>query len=145
MRCLVERVVSATLKTPEKKAHIDRGLLVYVGFKPGDTEADVRSMAQKLLGLRIFEDANGKMNLALDAVKGSVLLVPAFTLYADANTSRRPNLSGALAYDEARALFEAMVDMLNDQVSLETGVFGADMQVNAINDGPITLILESAS
>jgi D-tyrosyl-tRNA(Tyr) deacylase len=145
MRCLVERVLSATLKTPEKKAHIDRGLLVYVGFKPGDTQEDVRTMAQKLLGLRIFEDATGKMNLDLDAVNGRLLLVPAFTLYADANTSRRPNLSGALAYTDARALFDMMVETLTDQVSLETGVFGADMQVNAINDGPITLILEASS
>lgn len=142
MKCLIERVTSAQLTCPEKKAQINRGLLVYVGFTHGDTLTTVQTMRDKLVGLRVFEDEKGKLNLDLNAVDGAFLLVPAFTLYADAKNARRPSLSGALAYAEASALFDALVDMLNPAVRLSTGVFGADMQITSTNDGPITLILE---
>lgn len=142
MKCLIERVTSATLMCPEKKARIDFGLLVYVGFTHGDTLNTVETMIQKLTHLRIFEDAAGKLNRDLHDVKGEMLLVPAFTLYADALNSRRPNLSGAMQRDEANGLFEAMVKSLVPLVSLSTGVFGADMSITSTNDGPVTIILE---
>ncbi len=142
MKCLIERVTSATLTCPEKKAQIDFGLLVYVGFTHGDTLASVNTMIQKLSHLRIFEDAQGKLNRDLKDVQGEMLLIPAFTLYADALNSRRPNLSGAMPREEANGLFEAMVTSLKTLVPLSTGVFGADMQITSTNDGPVTMILE---
>ncbi len=142
MKCLIERVTSATLTCLEKKAQIDFGLLVYVGFTHGDTLHTVETMIQKLTHLRIFEDEAGKLNRDLNDVKGEMLLVPAFTLYADALNSRRPNLSGALPREEAKGLFEAMVTSLKTLVPLSTGVFGADMTITSTNDGPVTIILE---
>lgn len=142
MKCLIERVTSAQCTCPEKKAQIQRGLLVYVGFTHGDDLGTVEAMRDKLAGLRIFEDEKGKLNLDINAVDGELLLVPAFTLYADAKNSRRPSLSGALDYAEARGLFDALVDLLTSAVKLSTGVFGADMQIASTNDGPVTIILE---
>ena len=142
MKCLIERVTSATLTCHEKKAQIDFGLLVYVGFTHGDTLHTVKTMIQKLTHLRIFEDDAGKLNRDLHDVKGEMLLVPAFTLYADALNSRRPNLSGAMQRDEANGLFEAMAKSLVPLVPLSTGVFGADMSITSTNNGPVTMILE---
>lgn len=142
MKCLIERVQSARLTCPEKKAQIDFGLLVYVGFTHGDTLGTVKTMIQKLAHLRIFEDEAGKLNRDLNDVNGEMLLIPAFTLYADALSSRRPSLSGALEKHAAEALYNAMAELLSSQVPLKTGVFGADMQIASTNDGPVTMILE---
>lgn len=142
MKCLIERVTSAQLICPEKKTQIHHGLLVYVGFTHGDTLETVKAMRDKLVGLRIFEDDQNKLNLGLSDVNGALLLVPAFTLYADLKGSRRPSLSGALDYQAAQTFFEALAGMLKPAVKLSTGVFGAHMQITSTNDGPISLILE---
>jgi D-tyrosyl-tRNA(Tyr) deacylase len=122
---------------------IDRGFLVLVGFAPGDTAVEVAWMTDKIAGLRLFADADGKMNLDLAAVGGAVLLVSQFTLYGDADRGRRPSFIGAARPEVAIPLYEAMTEALRAHgVEVATGEFGADMQVGLINDGPVTLMLE---
>lgn len=149
MRAVVQRVAEAWLDVVEagesrRVASIGRGLVVLVGAVQGDGDADAMWTAGKVAGLRIFQDAAGKMNLALGDVQGSVLLVPNFTLAGDARHGRRPSFDRALAPSEALALFDKVAGLLRrDGVPTQTGVFGADMRVGLVNDGPVTLVLDS--
>jgi D-tyrosyl-tRNA(Tyr) deacylase len=121
------------------------GLLVLAGFAAGDSDESLAWMADKLLGLRIFGDAEGKMNLALGDVGGGVLVVSQFTLYGDASKGRRPSFIGAAPPDLAIPLYEKFVGLLREKgggIRVETGEFGAMMDVELVNDGPVTLILE---
>ena len=125
-------------------AAVGKGLLVLVGVAKDDTRADAQWLAVKVAGLRIFSDEQGRMNLAVAAVHGQVLAVSQFTLLADARKGRRPSFDGALRGAAAEHLFEAFVAALRDQgVRAETGVFGADMRVELVNDGPVTILLDS--
>lgn len=122
---------------------IGRGMLVLVGFTHGDTLEEVAWMADKIIGLRLFSDAEGKMNLGLADVGGALLVVSQFTLYGDARKGRRPSFVDAARSEVAIPLYEALVDELRKSgLGVATGKFGADMQVSLTNDGPVTLVIE---
>jgi len=145
MRVLLQRVSRAAVRVEgETIAAIQRGLLLLVGFRRGDGQADLDWMVDKIVHLRIFEDSAGKMNLALAEVGGEALAVSQFTLYADARKGRRPSFDAAAPAEEARRLFERFVDALRRHaMSVQTGRFQAAMQVELVNDGPVTIMLDS--
>lgn len=125
-------------------ASIDNGLLVLVGVRRGDTEETLEWMIRKVLNLRIFEDTEGKMNCSVSDINGDLLLVPNFTLYADPSKGNRPSFIHAEQPKRARLLYEKVIDSMECQTNLniQSGEFGADMQVSLINDGPVTIILK---
>ena len=143
MRAVVTRVANASVEIEGAAAgKIGRGLLVLLGVAPTDTEAQADKLADKVCGLRIFEDGQGKMNLNLEAVGGSLLVVSQFTLYADTK-SRRPGFTGAAKPDLAVPLYERFMAACRSRgFSVEHGEFGADMQVFSQNDGPVTILLD---
>lgn len=145
MRAVVQRTRhSQVLIAGEKTAAIGTGLMVLLGIKQGDTTGDADYMMEKILNLRIFEDAAGKMNRSLLEIKGELLLVSQFTLYGDARKGRRPSFTAAESPDAARKLFTHCIDYIAQQgVAVQTGQFGADMQVLIENDGPCTILLDS--
>lgn len=144
MRVLLQRVSSASVTVGERETgRIGAGFLVLVGFTHGDGDEHVEWMADKVVGLRVFGDAEGKMNLALPDVGGAILVVSQFTLYGDAQKGRRPSFIQAAHPDAAVPLYEKFVAALRARgVPVETGEFGAMMQVALVNDGPVTLWLE---
>jgi D-tyrosyl-tRNA(Tyr) deacylase len=144
LRVLLQRVTRAEVRIAERTAGaIDRGFVALVGFTHADTAAQVTWMAEKVAGLRVFSDDDGKMNRALADVGGSVLVVSQFTLYGDAVKGRRPSFIDAARPETAIPLYEQFVAALRGhQVPVHTGEFGADMQVELVNDGPVTLWLE---
>ena len=141
---MVTRVKSAYVDIDGKReGEIGRGFLVLLGVGPGDTEEDARRLADKVCGVRVFEDENGKMNLNLDSVGGEILAVSQFTLYADLK-SRRPGFSHAAPPSVAEPLYEKFTEECRSRgFSVKTGVFGADMEVGSVNDGPVTLIFDT--
>lgn len=143
MRAVVTRVKNARVEIEDKvNGAIDRGFLVLLGVGPDDTEASADKLADKVCGLRIFDDEDGKMNLNLAAVGGSLLVVSQFTLYAD-TSSRRPGFSHAAKPDLAVPLYERFMEQCRARgFRVEHGEFGAEMQVFSQNDGPITILLE---
>ncbi len=145
MKVVLQRVAKASVGVGGRTVGaIGPGYLLLVGFRDGDSEDQLRWMADKILGLRIFRDAEGKMNLSLGDVGGDVLVVSQFTLYGDASKGRRPSFVGAARPDVAIPLYERFVQVLRDGAPgrVETGVFGAEMNVELVNDGPVTLILD---
>ena len=148
MRVLVQRVARAEVRVPGEGAErvtgrIARGLLLLVGFTHADGEEQLAWMADKVLGLRIFGDAEDKMNLALAEAGGALLVVSQFTLYGDARKGKRPSFVDAARPELAVPLYERFVALLRARgASVETGEFGAMMQVDLVNDGPVTLWLE---
>ena len=145
MRAVLTRVKSASVTIDgEVVGKIGRGFLILLGVGPADTEKESRYLAEKALGLRVFEDENGKMNLGLDAIGGQVLVVSQFTLYGNCRKGRRPSFAGAAGPELGEKLYE---QFLADCAALgyppQHGSFGADMQVESINDGPVTLILDT--
>jgi D-tyrosyl-tRNA(Tyr) deacylase len=145
MRAVLQRVRRArVLVADEIVGAIDKGLLVLLGVAPTDTNDQARWLADKIVGLRIFNDSDGKMNLALTDVGGAMLIVSQFTLYGDASKGRRPSFIGAAAPEIAVPLYEAFIDAVKSLgVPVATGRFAADMQVELVNDGPVTLIVDS--
>jgi D-aminoacyl-tRNA deacylase len=144
MRAVVQRVTRAEVRVDgDVVGRIAHGLCVLVGVAAGDTEDDARSLADKVVGLRIFEDAEGKMNLDVKQTRGSLLCVSQFTLLGDARKGRRPSFAGALAPGPAAELFEAFCARCRGEVPVETGRFRASMQVELVNDGPVTLLLDT--
>lgn len=146
MRAVVQRVTSARVEVGgEIVGGIEHGLAVLLGVAPGDTEADAAALAQKLVGLRIFRDGAGKMNLSVVDVGGGVLVISQFTLYGDARKGRRPSFVGAAPPEIAEPIVAAAVAALAQEgVPTATGRFGADMAVTLTNDGPVTIVLEIA-
>lgn len=147
MRALIQRVKHASVTIDGKvKSSIEKGLLVFVGFADGDTQDLIEPIAKKLSGLRIFEDENEKMNLSVSDVDGEILVVSQFTLYADCKKGKRPSFTNAMAPDLANEYYEKFVNLLADMTGKEikTGEFGADMKVELLNDGPVTIMLDSA-
>lgn len=123
---------------------IGKGFLVFVGISQTDNEQIADKMVKKLIGLRIFEDAEGKTNLDIKTVSGSLLMVSQFTLYADCKKGNRPSFTHAGAPDKANALYEHILHLCKEEIPVvEKGIFGADMKVSLINDGPFTVILDS--
>ncbi len=145
MRVVIQRVRRADVAIESSTiGEIGPGLLVLAGFTDGDGPEQLQWMAQKIAGLRIFEDAEGKMNLSVAETGGSILLVPNFTLYADCRKGRRPGFSGAADPDEASRLFDEFCALVQEfEAPVEKGEFGAYMQVSLQNDGPVTLIIDS--
>jgi D-aminoacyl-tRNA deacylase len=145
MRVVVQRVTSARVRVDrEVVGEIERGVLVLLGVTHSDTKDDARWLAEKVVGLRIFNDAEGKMNLDLVAVHGEALVVSQFTLYGDCRKGRRPSFVEAAPPEVAIPLYEAFVNGLRALgIPTATGRFGAMMQVELVNDGPVTLILDS--
>ena len=146
MRAVLTRVSSASVTIDgEVVGKIGKGFLILLGVGPNDTEKECRYLAEKALGLRVFEDENGKMNLSLMDIEGELLIVPNFTLYGDARKGRRPGYSGGAAPELASELFDklcAKAQTLGIK-KVATGVFQADMKVALVNDGPVTLLLDS--
>jgi len=145
MRAVLTRVNSASVAIDgQVVGKIGRGFLILLGVGPGDTEKESRYLAEKVLGLRVFEDENGKMNLGLDAVDGQVLVVSQFTLYGNCRKGRRPSFTDAAPPQLGNELYE---QFLKECEALgyppQHGQFGADMQVESVNDGPVTLILDT--
>jgi D-tyrosyl-tRNA(Tyr) deacylase len=140
MRALVQRVSEASVTVGgEEVASIGRGLLVLLGVRRGDGEAEADRLASKLLALRVFEDSEGKMNLSVGEVGGEVLCVSQFTLYGDTRKGNRPSFVDAAPPEEAEPLYERVRSTLG----AKGGVFGARMAVSLVNDGPVTLLLEA--
>lgn len=144
MKLVIQRVNHADVKIDKKEVgRINKGLLVLVGVASDDDEKTVEKYFNKLVKLRIFEDENGKTNLSLKDVGGELLLVSQFTLLANGKDGNRPSFIGAGSPDEAKRLYEYMVDLgKKSDIHTECGVFGADMKVSLENDGPFTIVLE---
>lgn len=145
MRFVIQRVEQASVTIEGKvKGEIQKGFLVLIGVGQEDTKEIADKMVKKMLGLRIFEDENGKTNLALADVDGELLLVSQFTLYADCKKGNRPSFVKAGGPDMANALYEYIIEKCREQVSqVQTGEFGADMTVELTNQGPFTILLDS--
>ena len=145
MKLVIQRVLKADVTVNNTiVGQINKGVLVLVGICHDDTKEIADKMLKKLISLRIFEDSCGKTNLNLEAVSGSILMVSQFTLYADCKKGNRPSFTRASAPDKANELYKYMLSECKKQVPIvESGVFGADMKVNLLNDGPFTIILDS--
>lgn len=145
MRAVVQRVTQADVTVDGRvTGNIDKGLMVLLGVEEGDSAEDARYMAQKTAGLRIFEDSEGKMNLSVKDVGGSVLAVSQFTLLGDARKGKRPSFVKAARPQEADTLYRMYIDLLKEEgISTGEGVFRAEMLVRIYNDGPVTILIDS--
>ena len=143
MRAVITRVLSASVTIDgQKKSEIDKGFLVLLGVKTTDTPEQAKKIADKICGLRIFEDENGKMNISPKDAGAELLIVSQFTLYADCS-SRRPGFTDAARPDVSEPLYEMVVSECRSRgFNVQTGEFGADMKVESINDGPVTIVLD---
>ena len=146
MRAVVQRVSSSKVTVEDNiTGQIKKGLLVLLGVTHEDTSSDVDYMIDKILNLRIFEDENGKMNLSLKDVGGELLVVSQFTLYGDCRKGKRPSFTNAARPEVATPLYEEFVQKSKEQnIVVQTGQFGAHMMVDLINDGPVTMLLDSS-
>ncbi len=144
MKFLVQRVKKAQVDIDgQTVGRIEKGFLVLIGITHTDTKETADYLIKKLINLRVFEDENGKMNLGLKDVKGSLLLVSQFTLYADCTQGNRPSFTEAAKPQFANELYEYIIEKCKEQAkNVETGIFGADMQVSLTNDGPVTIMLQ---
>ena len=145
MKAVLQRVKEANLKVDGKEiSAIDKGLVVYFGVEKGDDEAIMQKMCKKIASMRIFEDENGKMNLSVKDIGGQILLVSQFTLLADCSKGNRPNFLQAEEPKKANEHYQKARDCLQDEgILVKLGVFGADMKIYQLNDGPVTIILDS--
>lgn len=148
MRALVQRVSEGGVYIEKKdySAKIGKGMVILLGIKTGDTEEDVNFVADKCSNLRIFEDENEKMNLSIKEIKGEVLIISQFTLYGDTAKGNRPGFTDAARPEEAIPIYEKFIDRVKDKIGegkVKTGQFGAMMLVKIMNDGPVTLTVES--
>ena len=145
MRAILTRVSSASVTIDgERVGQIGKGFLILLGVGPEDTEKECRALAEKCLALRIFEDENGKMNLGLEQVGGQVLVVSQFTLYGNCRKGRRPSFVGAAGPELGNAMYERFLAICAELgYEPQHGQFGADMKVESVNDGPVTLILDT--
>lgn len=142
MRTIIQRVTSASVDVDGKTVgSIGSGFLIFAGFTDGDTEADCVRIAKKIGGLRIFSDENGKINLSLSDVGGEILCISQFTLYADCTHGNRPSFVNAACLETAQPLYDFFCSELEKYARTERGIFGADMKVSLLNDGPFTLMI----
>lgn len=144
MKLVIQRVKNASVTVENKiVGEIEKGFLVLVGIKDGDTEQQADYLVKKLCNLRVFEDENGKMNLSLKDVKGKLLIVSQFTLYANCNDGNRPSFTEAAKPSQALPLYEYFCNKcIDNNIEVQKGIFGADMKVQLLNDGPVTIIME---
>lgn len=148
MRVIVQRTTNATVRIDGNPlGHIGQGFMLLVGITHTDTQADADYIAKKVAQLRVFEDAEGKMNLSINDIRGSILSISQFTLYGDVHHGNRPSFIQAARPEQALPLYEYFNNRLRTEYNLrvEAGQFGADMQVDFINDGPVTIIIDSAN
>lgn len=147
MRAIVQRVKKSELFIDEKLfSKINKGFLILLGITETDTEAELKALADKILKLRVFEDGNGKMNLSIADVGGELQIVSQFTLYADCHHGNRPSFISAAKPEIANPIYERFVKYCRETgINVETGVFGADMQINLVNDGPVTIAIEAVN
>ncbi len=145
MRAVVQRVKSSKVEVDDKViGQIGKGINLLVGISREDTKEDIAYIVRKVLGMRIFEDENGKMNFSLQDIKGELLLISQFTLYGDCRKGKRPDFMKAQGGEAAKELYNELIEAFKNEIqSIQTGEFGADMKVEIINDGPVTLLLES--
>ena len=146
MKIVIQRVKKADVKVDEKiVGKINQGYLVLLGIKNTDTEKDIEYLVRKLINLRIFKDENDKMNLSIKDINGELLIISQFTLYGECKKSgNRPSFTEAAKPDVAIPLYEYFINECKKQIqSVETGIFGADMKVSLLNDGPVTIIIDS--
>lgn len=145
MRAVVQRAASAQVEVEGKTiGQIDQGLVVLVGISTEDTEEDLNYITNKISKLRVFDDENGVMNLSVKDIGGEILLISQFTLYGDGRKGNRPSYQRAARAEISKPLYESMIKKLRDlDIHVETGEFGADMKVELINDGPVTILLDS--
>ena len=146
MKALLQRVSEAKVTVNSKIiGEIGTGWLILLGVGKADSEAEIPKLSEKILGLRLFSDADGKFNLSVQDVGGQILVVSQFTLFADCSRGRRPGFSNAAPPDVAKELYERFVaELRKSDVTVATGEFGADMKVTLVNDGPVTIMLDSA-
>lgn len=144
MKVIVQRVSEASVEIDKKiNGKINTGYLILTGFTKDDNKETIDKMVNKIVNLRIFEDDNEKMNLSLEDVNGSILSISQFTLYAKLN-GRRPSFSNALNYDDANDLYNYFNNKIKEKgINIQTGIFGADMIVSLVNDGPVTIVIDS--
>ncbi|HXN85423.1 MAG TPA: D-aminoacyl-tRNA deacylase [Candidatus Binataceae bacterium] len=147
MRAVLQRVSQAEVRVADEViGRIGCGLVVLLGVAKDDTEADAAFLADRILGMRIFADADGKMNLAIHKVGGELMVISQFTLIADTDSGRRPSFIKAAAPDDAKKLYQHFLSLVRiGGVKVETGEFGATMAVSLVNDGPVTIVLDSRS
>ncbi len=146
MIAVIQRVSQASVKTENQvKGYIETGFLILLGITHADTNDDVEWLSRKIVSMRIFSDADGKMNLDLAAVGGNILLVSQFTLHASTKKGNRPSFIEAARPEVAIPLYEAMITQLSAELGrpIQTGKFGADMNVSLVNDGPVTILIDS--
>ncbi|MBP3461861.1 MAG: D-tyrosyl-tRNA(Tyr) deacylase [Bacilli bacterium] len=145
MRVLVQRSLNSSVSVNNKiVGKIDKGLVLLVGFKDSDTIDDIKYLVKKIINLRIFDDEKGVMNKSILDENGSILSISQFTLYADTKKGNRPSYINALNGEEAIKLYDLFNEELKiNNINVETGIFGSDMKVNILNDGPVTILLES--
>lgn len=147
MKLVIQRVTNASVTVENNiVGKISKGFLVLLGVGPQDTEKEADYLVQKLIKLRVFEDKNGKMNLSLKDIEGELLIVSQFTLYADCTGGNRPSFTNAEKPEKANELYEYFIKKCEEEnVKVEHGIFGADMKVELLNDGPVTIVLEVGS
>ena len=145
MLIVLQRVLKASVNIDDSiYSSIEKGFVALVGFQPDDNENDLSFMVRKILRIRIFDDENGALNQSISDINGDILLVPNFTLAADTTRGNRPGFSTAMPPNDAKVMFEKFVDDVSSlHANVSSGLFGADMQVSLINDGPITISLAS--
>lgn len=144
MKIIIQRVKKAQVSIEgQVRGKINHGLLLLVGVGPEDQEEDLDYAVRKLINMRIFSDEEGKMNLSVKDIEGEFLSISQFTLFADTKKGNRPAFTGAAKPDMAAAFYEALNQKLVQEVPVQTGIFGADMQVELVNDGPVTIILDT--
>ncbi len=145
MRAVVQRVTSSSVEVEGNIiGKIGKGLNVLIGISKEDTKEDIEYIVRKIVGMRIFEDENDKMNYSIQDIGGELLLISQFTLYGDCRKGKRPDFMKAQGGEEAKKLYDELIAAFKKEISkVETGEFGADMKVNIVNDGPVTLLLES--
>lgn len=146
MRAVVQRVSRASVSVEDKMvSSIEQGFLLLLGVKHGDTREDAAYLARKIAKLRVFSDVDGKMNLALEQIGGAVLAVSQFTLYADTRGGNRPSFTQAASAEDGRRLYREFCELLRDQrLDVQEGIFQADMKVELVNDGPVTIVMDSS-